>query len=170
MSDFISLNISFNEVEAAPELITPPDGIYTVAFCGTRFEATDYEDKENCNVLTHYYQILGIEKVNDLDDEDIFAPPIGSLLSERFRLTKQGMPYWGTRAVSMFAALGEELPPGDTPVQDIIKYLIQEFSNEKTCLKLQKTTNKGGYANYKIIGASSWPATAPAKLWHPKEA
>jgi hypothetical protein len=96
-------SINFDDIEEAPGFVIPPEGNYRLCLdkaCLEQYK-TKKEPMKPRRRLAHYLKIV---KVLDLADSKEKIPSEGSLFSERWQLTADGLKYWKTRAVAILGA------------------------------------------------------------------
>lgn len=94
------------DIEAAPEFIEPPTGRYKLS---TACKLEDYEregDDGEQKQLKRYRIIYSIEEVIQLKDDKELVPANGSMFSETFTVTSEGLKYFKQRAQSILGDLG----------------------------------------------------------------
>lgn len=119
-------DISLAGIEAAPEFIEPPTGRYKL---GVQAKMEEYEkdekdaegektgEKVKAKRIRFTYSIL---ETMELKDKKDLQPADGSLFSETFTATSEGLPYFKTRASAILGDLGNAT----------IKEVITELNNE----------------------------------------
>lgn len=98
MEDLNSLN--FDEIEEAPGFVVPPEGSYRLELnkaCQETYK-TKKEPNKQRRRLAHYYKIVKVVSLNDPKEK---VPSEGSMFSERWQLTPDGLKYWKSRAKAL---------------------------------------------------------------------
>lgn len=105
-------SIDITTIEAAPDFIDPPAGRYIIG-CATKMEIKDRDVKDDDGEKTGETKKVGeirftydIKSVVELKDKKALVPETGSLFSEKFTVTPEGLKYWKQRTVSMLGDLG----------------------------------------------------------------
>lgn len=90
-------SLSFDDIEEAPGFVVPPEGSYRLVLDKACIET--YKTKEEPNKpkrrIAHYMKVY---KVHELVDPKEKAPSEGSMFSERWQISSDGLKYWKTRA------------------------------------------------------------------------
>lgn len=118
-------SISLEGVEAAPEFIEPPHGRYRL---GVQAKIEEYEkdevvDKEKTGEKIKAKRIrftYTIQETLELKSKKDLVPAEGSMFSENFSATSEGLPYFKTRSTAILGDLGNAT----------IKEVINELNNE----------------------------------------
>lgn len=88
-------------IEAAPEFIEPPVGRYRL---GLQAKVEKYEKDDESKRRVRF--IYNIRDVVELKDKTALVPAEGSLFSETFTVTPEGLKYWKSKAMSILGELG----------------------------------------------------------------
>jgi hypothetical protein len=97
-------NLDLSTVDAAPEFLNEvPKGIYTLKVVKATRERKKNKKGEVKVRIRHIY---AIDSVVQLEDKEALIPATGSLVSETFMATKEGLTYWKTRAEGILHDLG----------------------------------------------------------------
>ncbi len=141
-------DISLEGVASAPEFIEPPHGRYKL---GVQAKIEEYEKDEVVNKEKTGEKVkakrirftYSIQEVLELKDKKELQPAEGSMFSETFTATSEGLPYFKTRATAILGDLG-----GAT-----IKEVVSELNNEAISftadVKTRTTKNKDADGNEK---------------------
>lgn len=96
------MNTSVDTVEAAPDFLTPPAGDYVLTVNSAKVEK--YRTKKMADTdpdKTRIKIIYAIQEVKQLADANELIPPTGSLFSETFQGSQEGLKYWKKRAIDI---------------------------------------------------------------------
>lgn len=117
------LGESIDNVDDAPEFITPPDGLFRLSMVGAKAEKYKTTDKESGAEVqkTRLKLIYGVEEVKELSDPEDAPPSKGAMFSEQFMTNKQGLSYFKRQAKNI---LGEDTIKGAT-----IGQILSELGN-----------------------------------------
>lgn len=140
-------DIQLNGVEAAPEFIEPPHGRYKLGV-QAKIEAYEKDEKDAegdktgekipAKRIRFTYSIL---EVIELKDKRELIPAEGSLFSETFTATSEGLPYFKTRATAILGELG------NASVKEVINELNNEMVTFVADVKLRVTKQKDDEGN-----------------------
>lgn len=103
------LGQSLDAVVAAPDFITPENGVYVLAVKDTKAEKKDVKDKaaaEKEGKPTAYVALTFTYEIKDIIEQEGQPIKPGSLFSERFTVTEQGLPYFKSRVAAIAVASG----------------------------------------------------------------
>lgn len=139
-------DLSVDGIEAAPEFIEPPTGRYKL---GVTAKIETYPDKETEEEKKRIRFIYDIQEVAELKDSKALIPAVGSLFSETFTVTAEGLKYWKTRSVAILGDLGK------ATVKEVIETLnggVSFLADVKTRTSTQKDAdgNKREYTNVNV--------------------
>jgi len=143
------LDSSLNTVKDVPDFVQPPAGIYQLKVQSAKSEQYDKKDKDDKTKtskalrLRISYEILTTHETKEMPVSD------GSLFSESFMATEDGLGYFKNQAKKIFNV--KDL--GDAKIRDILESLVgQEF---KAAITVRKT---GEYENVSVRPVHETPA------------
>jgi len=115
------LGQNIDDVETAPEFVTPPDGAYILEIADAKLETYKVTDKETQKEeermrLKIFYKVV---QTNKLVSEEEDPVPVGSLFTEQFMTNPQGLSYFKRQAKNV---LGEDVIKG-VSIGEILKEL-----------------------------------------------
>lgn len=105
------LGASLDAVEAAPDFITPENGVYILIVKDTKAEKKEVKDKEKArkdNKPTEYVALKFTYTIDEVLEQEGTPIRPGSLFSEQFTLTEQGLPYFKARVAAIAMANGAD--------------------------------------------------------------
>jgi len=141
-------NIDMSTMESAPEFIEPPAGRYKL---GVQAKIEEYEkdeviDKEKTGEKVKAKRIrftYDIQETLELKNKKDLTPAEGSLFSETFTATAEGLPYFKTRAASILGDLG------NATIKEVIGTINKETIGITADVKVKTTTVKDADGNSK---------------------
>jgi hypothetical protein len=148
-------DISMDTVEAAPEFIEPPNGRYRL---GVTAKTEEYEKDGDIKKRIRF--IYSIQHVEELVDKDALIPADGSMFSENFSVTADGLKYFKTRAMAILGNLGK------STIGEVINALNADGVSFLADTKLKNTKSKDAdtgevktftNVNIRVIGADQDP-------------
>lgn len=159
------LNQSIDDVDTAPEFVTPPDGAYLLTIADAKLESYKFTDKktqveEERTRLKIFYQVV---QTNKLVSEEESPVPAGSLFTEQFMTNPQGLSFFKRQAKNV---LGEDTIKG-TSIGEILKELPNNHTfNADVRVKTEKVKIEGGadktYRNVQVRIHQGDPLAVPA--------
>lgn len=135
------LGQNIDEVETAPEFVTPPDGAYILEIADAKLETykvTDEktQEEEERMRLKIFYKVV---QTNKLTNEEELPVAVGSLFTEQFMTNPQGLSYFKRQAKNV---LGEDVIKG-VSIGEILKELPNDhIFNADVRVKTQKVKDK----------------------------
>ena len=129
-------SLTLDDVDEAPEFMAPPSGKYKLGITQADIQAREKDGETKQSFRLIYYVQDTIELANQ--DEDLV--PVGTLFSENFQATKQGLEFFKSR---MKKLLGDDLT--GISIKDMLAFLPKQFDKDgdKSILTtLRKTLTK----------------------------
>lgn len=161
------LGQNIDDVEDAPEFVTPPDGDYVLEVANAKTEKYKVTDKETGEEvekirLKIFYSVV---QTNELADAEESPVPAKSMFTEQFMTNADGLSYFKRQAKNI---LGAETIKGAT-IGELLKALPSaEPFHAGVRIKRTKGKDAGGkekvYENVqvKVKGAADLDIPAPA--------
>lgn len=103
------LGQSLSTTEAAPDFVTPENGVYIQTVVEAKAAKKDVKDKAAAvkeGKPTEYISLEFTYQINEIVEQEGQPIKPGSLYSERFMLTEQGLPYFKARVRDIAIASG----------------------------------------------------------------
>lgn len=103
------LGQSLSTTEAAPDFVTPENGVYIQTVVEAKAAKKDVKDKAAATKEgkpTEYISLEFTYQINEIVEQEGQPIKPGSLYSERFMLTAQGLPYFKARVRDIAIASG----------------------------------------------------------------
>ena len=119
MDDLDSLTL--DNVDEAPDFMCPPSGKYLIGVKEASIQRKEDDEGTKQSIRIIYYVRNTMELNNQADD---LVPP-GTLFSENFQATKQGLEFFKTR---MKKVLGEDL--SGITIPDMLAFLPKQFGED----------------------------------------
>lgn len=142
-------SVSLDSFDSAPEFIEPPAGRYKL---GVQVKIEKYErdekdaegDKTGMKVAAKRIRfVYSIQDVVELKSKNELAPAEGSMFSETFTATQEGLPYFKTRASAILGDLGK------ASIKEVIEELNGESISFMADVKLRVSKVKDADGNEK---------------------
>lgn len=138
-------NLDVSTVEAAPEFIEPPTGRYKLSVQVKKEEGKPAEGDEEAKAARFRF-IYSVVEVVQLKDKNELLPAIGSLFSESFSATQEGLKYWKQRATAILGDLGK------ATIKEVNEQLGEAQFTADVRLDISKAKDKdGNIREYKNI-------------------
>lgn len=139
-------DVSLEGVDAAPEFIEPEAGRYKL---GVSAKIEEYEKDEVLDKVKTGEKIKAkrirftyyIQEVLELKDKKALMPAEGSMFSETFTATQEGLPYFKTRASAILGDLGK------ATIKEVVNELNAENLSFTADVKTRTTKSKDDEGN-----------------------
>ena len=138
-------SLTLDDVDEAPEFMAPPSGKYKLGITQADIQAREKDGETKQSFRLIYYVQQTLELANQ--DEDLV--PDGTLFSENFQATKQGLEFFKSR---MKKLLGDDLT--GISIKDMLAFLPKQFNKDgdKSILTtMRKTITKQDGNEYENI-------------------
>lgn len=151
------LDRKMDEVETLPDFVTPPAGVYVLSVKKAeteKYKSKDEPNKEKLRIRMTY----AIDRVVQVKDGE-FPPAVGSLFSETFTATEDGVKYFKKACMG---ALGVKEFGADTSLRDVMEGVTGVSFEAR--ITIRKTPGQDGavFENINIRAVNAEPDTAGA--------
>lgn len=113
--------LTLDDVDEAPEFMVPPSGKYKLGISDADIQAREKDGETKQSMRLIFYVRETLELNNQEEDE---VPP-GTLFSENFQATKQGLEFFKSR---MKKLLGDDL--SGVSIKDMLEFLPKQFGKD----------------------------------------
>lgn len=115
-------SLTLDDVEAAPDFLTPPSGKYRLGVKDASIQKreVDGETKQSIRII---YQVRKTLELNNQEDDLV---PDGSLFSENFNAPGEGLKFFKAR---MKKLLGDDL--AGISIKDMLAFLPKQFGEDE---------------------------------------
>lgn len=140
-------SLTLDDVDEAPEFMVPPSGKYKLGISQADIQSREKDGETKQSFRLIYFVQETIELANQ--DEDLV--PVGTLFSENFQATKQGLEFFKSR---MKKLLGDDLT--GISIKDMLAFLPKQFDKEgdksilTTMRKTLSKTEAGEFENVRF--------------------
>ena len=136
------LDTKMNEVQDVPDYVTPPTGIYMLSVTKSEVEKFDYPATKDKAAKKGTKIRIGYKVEQVVECEDSLPPAVGSLFSDNFQGTTEGLEYFKKQARLILNV--KDL--GDASLKDVMDGLTGISFKARVVTK----TNKEGYENARV--------------------
>lgn len=136
-------SMSLDGVDEAPEFMVPPSGKYKLGIASADIQSREKEGEEKKSMRIIYFTRETLE-LNDQEEDKV---PDGTLFSENFQATKQGLEFFKSR---MKKLLGDDL--SGVSIKDMLEFLPKQFGKEgdKDILTTMRKVLKDEFENVRF--------------------
>jgi hypothetical protein len=113
--------LTLDDVDEAPEFMVPPSGKYKLGISAADIQTRE-KDGETKQAMRLIYFTRETLELNNQEEDEV---PVGTLFSENFQATKQGLEFFKTR---MKKLLGDDL--SGVSIKDMLEFLPKQFGKE----------------------------------------
>lgn len=135
--------LTLDGVDEAPEFMVPPSGKYKLGISSADIQSREKEGEEKKSMRIIYFTRETLELNNQEEDE----VPNGTLFSENFQATKQGLEFFKSR---MKKLLGDDL--SGVSIKDMLEFLPKQFGKDgdKDILTTMRKVLKDEFENVRF--------------------
>lgn len=111
------LEQSLSETVAAPDFVTPENGIYVLTVKDTSAEKKEAKDKKKAEAEgkpTTYVQLKFFYNIDEVVEQEGAPIRVGSLFSETFTVSDAGLPFFKKRVAEIAVSQGEDAAVADS--------------------------------------------------------
>lgn len=113
--------LTLDDVEEAPEFMVPPSGKYKLGITDADIQTRE-KDGDTKQAMRIIYYVRETVEMNNQEEDKV---PEGTLFSENFQATKQGLEFFKSRMAKL---LGDDL--SGVTIKDMLEFLPKQFGKE----------------------------------------